>query len=88
MDEEVFEIAKENDLTLDEATELEDFVDETGLDAEEAFEVWDELERQLRAFAAPVAQWIEHTASIGKVIGSTPIGSTLVFSRKNRGSNK
>ncbi len=45
MDEEVFEIAKENDLTLDEATELEDFVDETGLDAEEAFEVWDELER-------------------------------------------
>jgi hypothetical protein len=45
MDDEIFEIAKENDLTLDEAKELENFIADTGLDAEEAFEVWDELER-------------------------------------------
>ena len=40
MDEETFELAKENDLTLDEAEELQDFIDETGLDADEALEVW------------------------------------------------
>ncbi len=43
MDEEIFEIAKENDLNLDEAGELQDFVDETGLDADEALEVWQDL---------------------------------------------
>ena len=41
MDEEVFEIAKENDLSTDEAEELENFIDDTGLDAEEAFELWE-----------------------------------------------
>lgn len=43
MDEEVFEKAKEEDLSQDEAQELQDFVDETGLEVEEAFELWQEL---------------------------------------------
>lgn len=43
MDEEIFEVAKDNDLSLDEAEELQDFVDETGLDADEALEVWQDL---------------------------------------------
>lgn len=43
MDEETFEQAKENDLSLDEAEELQDFKDETGLDGDEALEVWQEL---------------------------------------------
>lgn len=43
MDEETFEVAKENDLTLDEADELQEIVDETGLDAEEALEVMEAL---------------------------------------------
>lgn len=43
MDEEIFEIAKENDLSLDEAEELKDFADEMGLDAGEAFEIWQNL---------------------------------------------
>jgi hypothetical protein len=43
MDEELFEIAKDNDLTLDEAEELQDFADELGLEPEEALELWQEL---------------------------------------------
>lgn len=43
MDEETFEIAKDNDLSLEEAEELQDFVDETGLDVDEALEVWQDL---------------------------------------------
>ncbi len=43
MDEETFEIAKENDLDLDEAEKLQELVDETGLDAEEAIEILDDL---------------------------------------------
>lgn len=43
MDEEVFEKAKEEDLTADEAEELQDFVDEIGLDVDEAFELWEQL---------------------------------------------
>jgi len=43
MDEEIFEIAKDNDLSLDEAEELQDFKEETGLDADEALEVWQDL---------------------------------------------
>ena len=43
MDEETFETAKENDLTLEEAEELQDFKDETGLDGDEALEVWQDL---------------------------------------------
>ncbi|MGC9602489.1 MAG: hypothetical protein ABSE76_01990 [Minisyncoccia bacterium] len=42
MDEELFELAKENDLTLDEAQEVQDLADETGLDLEEALELWQE----------------------------------------------
>lgn len=43
MDSETFEIAKDNDLSLDEAEELQGFADETGLDADEALEVWQDL---------------------------------------------
>ena len=43
MDEETFEQAKENDLSLDEAEDLQDFKDETGLEGDEALEVWQEL---------------------------------------------
>jgi hypothetical protein len=43
MDEETFEIAKENDLSLEEAEELQNFKDETGLDGDEALEVWQDL---------------------------------------------
>lgn len=43
MDEEIFEIAKDNDLSLEEAEELQELVDETGLDGEEALEVYQDL---------------------------------------------
>lgn len=43
MDEEIFEVAKENDLSLDEAEQLQEIVDETGLDTDEALEVLQEL---------------------------------------------
>ena len=43
MDKEIFEIAKDNDLSLEEAEELQDFADENGLDADEALELWQEL---------------------------------------------
>jgi type III secretion system FlhB-like substrate exporter len=43
MDEEIFEIAKENDLSLEEAEDLQELKDETGLDDEEALEVWQNL---------------------------------------------
>ena len=43
MDDEVFEIAKDNDLSLDEAEELQDFIDESGLDPDDAYEIWQEL---------------------------------------------
>jgi predicted DsbA family dithiol-disulfide isomerase len=43
MDEEVFKKAKEEDLSLDEAEQLQDLVDETGLDVDEA----EELRREL-----------------------------------------
>lgn len=43
MDEETFEIAKESDLSLEEAEELQELKDETGLDGEEALEVWQNL---------------------------------------------
>ena len=43
MEEEIFELAKDNDLSLDEAEELQDFVEETGLDPDDALEVWQEL---------------------------------------------
>ncbi len=40
MDDEVFDKAKEEDMSKDEAQELRDIVDETGLDADEAYEIW------------------------------------------------
>lgn len=43
MDEETFELVKENDLSLDEAEELQEFRDETGLDGDEALEIWQDL---------------------------------------------
>ena len=43
MDDEIWEIAKENDLSQDEAEELQEFADENGLDADDAFELWQEL---------------------------------------------
>jgi len=43
MDDEVFEKAKEEDLSQDEAEDLEQFMDETGLDVDEAYEIWRDL---------------------------------------------
>ena len=40
MDEELFELAKENDLTLDEAEEVQAVADENGIDLEDALEIW------------------------------------------------
>lgn len=40
MDEELFELAKENDLTLDEAQEVQDLADEMGVDLDDALELW------------------------------------------------
>jgi predicted DsbA family dithiol-disulfide isomerase len=39
MDDEVFEKAKEEDLTLDEAEQLQDLVDETGLNVDDVEEI-------------------------------------------------
>lgn len=44
MDEEIFEIAKDNDLTLEEAEQLQNIVDETGLDVDDT----EELRRELQ----------------------------------------
>ncbi len=43
MDEELFELAKDNDLTLDEAQEVQDTADELGLDLDDAYEIWEAL---------------------------------------------
>lgn len=43
MDDEVFEKAKEEDMSKDEAGELQELLDETGLDVDEAHELWQEL---------------------------------------------
>ena len=43
MDEELFELAKDNDLSLDEAEEVQELIDETGLDPDDAIEVWKEM---------------------------------------------
>ncbi len=42
MDDEIFEKAKEEDLSQDEAQEFQDFVDETGFDVDNAYELWEE----------------------------------------------
>ena len=41
MDEELFELAKDNDLSLDEAQEVQDLADELGIDIADAFEIWE-----------------------------------------------
>ncbi|MCX6717409.1 MAG: hypothetical protein NTU76_01895 [Candidatus Taylorbacteria bacterium] len=41
MDEETFEVAKENDLSLEEAEQLQELADETGLAPDEAIELLD-----------------------------------------------
>ncbi len=43
MDEELFELAKDNDLSIDEAQKIQDLADEEGLDLDEALELWQEL---------------------------------------------
>lgn len=43
MDEEVFEKAKEEDMSKNEAEELQELMDETGLDVDEAHELWQEM---------------------------------------------
>jgi len=43
MDEEVFEKAKEEDLRKDEAEELQEIVDDTRLDVDDAFEIWEAM---------------------------------------------
>jgi hypothetical protein len=43
MDEETFEVAKDNDLSLDEAEQLQEVIDETGLDADNALEIMQEM---------------------------------------------
>lgn len=42
MDEELFELAKDNDLSLDEAQEVHDLADELGVDIDDAYEIWQE----------------------------------------------
>lgn len=41
MDEELSELAKDNDLSLDEAQEVQDMADELGVDLDDAFEIWE-----------------------------------------------
>lgn len=43
MDPETFELAKENDLSLEEAEQLQEVIDDTGLDADEALEILQDL---------------------------------------------
>jgi len=43
MDEETFELAKENDLSFDEAEELQAFAEEWDLNPDEALEIWQDL---------------------------------------------
>ncbi|HQU07770.1 MAG TPA: hypothetical protein PK539_01805 [Candidatus Paceibacterota bacterium] len=42
MDDELFELAKDNNLSMDEAQEVQDLSDESGLDLDEALETWQE----------------------------------------------
>jgi hypothetical protein len=43
MNEEIFEIAKDNDLSLEESEELQEFKDENDFDVDEALEIWQDL---------------------------------------------
>ena len=40
MDEDLFELAKDNDITLDEAQEVQDLADELGIGPDDALEIW------------------------------------------------
>jgi len=40
MDEDLFELAKDNDLTLAEAQEVQDVADDLGVDIDDAYEIW------------------------------------------------
>lgn len=42
MDEDLFELAKENDLSIEDAKEVQNLADESGLDLDEALEIWQE----------------------------------------------
>lgn len=42
MDEELFELAKDNDLSMEDAKEVQELADESGLDLDEALELWQE----------------------------------------------
>ena len=41
MNEELFELAKDNDLSLDEAQEGQDLADELSVDIDDAYEIWE-----------------------------------------------
>jgi hypothetical protein len=41
MDDEVYEKAKDEDLSKDEAEKLQEIVNETGLDVDDAFEIYE-----------------------------------------------
>ena len=41
MDEEIFELAKEKDLSIDEVEDIVAFAEVSDLDIDEAFEVWE-----------------------------------------------
>jgi hypothetical protein len=43
MDEDTLEIAKQNDLSLEEAEQLQEVIDDTGLEAEDALEISQDL---------------------------------------------
>lgn len=43
MNDEVFEKAKEKDMSKEEGDELQELMDETGLDVDEAYELWQEM---------------------------------------------
>jgi hypothetical protein len=54
MDEEIFELAKENDLTLEEAKELQEFAEENDLDPDDALELWQDQNPSKRCLLLPV----------------------------------
>lgn len=41
MDEELSELAKEHDLTVHEIEDIRDLAEELGVDAEEAYDIWE-----------------------------------------------
>jgi len=43
MDEDLFDLAKENDLDFSEAEEVQDIADDNGIDLDDAYEIWESL---------------------------------------------